>query len=220
MTAASMSLPSIIHRGNKYQMGALLYLITAILYLTSNHYHLFEPRMLPLSTLDQITPFMPNTVWIYVSEYFLFASVFIFSKDFLNLNKYFYSFLSLQIMSVFIFWVWPTTYPRDLFPLSPDLNTWTYALFSSLRQSDTPANCCPSLHVSSVYLSSFIFLDEQKEKFPFFFLWATAIAVSTMTTKQHYLVDIGAGFILAVLNYWIFHKWTGYRVNLGVQPIR
>lgn len=207
---ASRALPIFMTRANKYRVGALLWLIALALYLPANHFHLFTPQLLPFHWIDHVVPFMPNTVWIYISEYIFFIAVYVTCKDLVNLNKYFYSFLGLQAVSVLIFWVWPTTYPRDSFPLPDDLNFLTHFVFSNLRETDTPASCCPSLHVSSVYLSTFIFLDDQKKKFPFFFIWGTAIALSTLTTKQHYVIDVVFGFLMAVGAYWIFHKYIPY----------
>jgi membrane-associated phospholipid phosphatase len=205
------SLPVFMTEQNKYPIGLGLAFVATLLYMTANHFHFFAPQLLPMSWVDTLVPFLPNTVWIYVSEYVFFVAVYLTCRDLVNLNKYFYSFLVLQTISVLIFWIWPTTYPRELFPLPEDLNRITYVVFSALRITDTPANCCPSLHVSSVYLSSFIFLDDQKKKFPLFFLWGTAIALSTLTTKQHYLIDVVTGFLMAILTYWIFHKYISYR---------
>jgi membrane-associated phospholipid phosphatase len=210
MLGSNWALPLFITKENRYFAGFLMFLIAAVLYLTANHIHLFPPQLLPLSWVDQAIPFLPNTVWFYLSEYIFFGCVYALTRDYVNLNKYWYSFVALQLVSVAIFWIWPTTYPRDGFPLTTDLNSWTYYAFSSLRETDTPANCCPSLHVSSVYLSTFIFLDEQKKKFPFFFVWGTLIALSTLTTKQHYLIDVVTGFIMAVIFYWTFHRWIPY----------
>lgn len=217
-TLRSWSLPIFMTKENKYPVGALLGPVAAGLYLLANHYHFYPPQLLSLSWVDLAIPFLPNTVWIYISEYVFFVAVYITCRDMINLNKYFYSFLILQVISVLIFCVWPTTYPRDLFPLPHDLNQLTYFAFSSLRSADTPANCCPSLHVSSVYLSAFIFLNDQRKKFPFFFLWGTAIAISTLTTKQHYLVDVVTGFMMAVITYWVFHKYVPYRLANANKP--
>jgi hypothetical protein len=210
------ALPLFLTERWKYLAGALMFVFAAILYLASNHLHFYPPQMLPMSWIDHAVPFLPNTVWIYVSEYVFFITVYVTCRDMVNLNRYLYSFVVLQIVSCLIFWAWPTTYPRDQFPLPADLNGLTYALFSSLRNADTPANCCPSLHVSSVYLSSFIFLDDQRKKFPYFFGWGTAIAITTLTTKQHYLVDVITGLMMATLFYWAFHRWIPYRPRRGL----
>ena len=215
-------LPLFITNDNKYRVGVMMCLLAVALYLPSNHIHLFEPQMLPMTWVDRWIPFLPNTVWIYLSEWLFFISVYIASEDLMNLNKYFYSYVALQCVSVIIFWLWPTTYPRTLFPLTPELNPVTNWVFSHLRVMDTPANCAPSLHVSSVYLSSFIFLDDQKSKLPLFFTWGTAIAISTLTTKQHYVVDVVSGFLMAAVTYYIFHRLIPYRIPapLGAQAKR
>jgi hypothetical protein len=127
-----------------------------------------------------------------------------------NLNKYLYSIMAMQIFSVIIFMLWPTIYPRQDFPLPADSHSLTTFIFSCLRSIDHPTSCLPSLHISSCYLSAFVFLDEQKSKFWFFFLWATAIGISTLTTKQHYLIDVIAGLAVAYAFYWIFHRWVSY----------
>jgi membrane-associated phospholipid phosphatase len=114
-------------------------------------------------------------------------------------------------VSVLIFFIWPTVYPREQFPLPQDLNALTYYVFNYLRHADAPTNCCPSLHVSSVYLTSFLYLDEQRGKFPFFFGWGTLIALSTLTTKQHYLIDVVAGLMMAIVVWWIFYRVMSYR---------
>jgi membrane-associated phospholipid phosphatase len=65
-------------------------------------------------------------------------------------------------------------------------------------------------HRGSTGLSPFF---RKRDKFPFFFVWATAIALSTLTTKQHYAVDVVAGFGLAVVFYWLFHRRFCYRTT-------
>lgn len=217
---SNWTLPLFIHSSNKYLMGFCLTVLAAFLYLSTNHIHLFAPQLLPMTWIDRATPFIPQTVFIYLSEYLLFFMVFLFCRERENMNRYAYAFLSLQTTSVVIFTFWPTTYPRELFPLPQDLDQLTWLVFGSLRDTDTPASCCPSLHVSSVYLSSFMFLSEQRRKFPFFFLWATAIAVTTLTTKQHYLVDVVTGFLMSVIFYWIFKNLVTYREPFGAQAKR
>jgi len=215
------ALPLFVTQKTKLFWGIITFGLGSSLYLITNHFPIFVPKHLPMTWIDQVVPFIPETVWVYTSEYYLFAVVFFTSKNLQNINKYFYSFLILQLVSVSFFVVYPTTYPRDLFPLSDQLDFLTYNLFHHLRLVDQPTSCFPSLHVSSCYLSSFIFLDEQREKFPFFFAWATLVGVSTLTTKQHYIADVIAGLVLAVIMYWVFHKVVPYRdVTSGNQANR
>jgi membrane-associated phospholipid phosphatase len=230
------ALPLFLTARLKYLAGAAIAVFTIALYLFSNHIHLVTPHQLPMWRIDEAVPFVPWTVWIYVSEYALFAAVYISCKDIVSLNKYLYAFVALQLVSALIFLSWPTIYPRDQFPLDPSsMDALTFYLFDSLRRADSPASCCPSLHVSSVFLSVFVLLDGHHRRtgfqpvggrrtgfqpvggrrtgfqFAFFFLWGVAIAVSTITTKQHFVVDVLAGFAMAVLFHVVFRRLVRYR---------
>jgi len=211
------TLPLFLNRKNKYPYSLLWVAIGASLYLSSNHFPIHVPQLLPMTQWDRAIPFVPWTVWIYSSEMFLFFSVYGFSRDYVNANKYLYSFLAIQIISVTIFFLWPTTYPRGDFPLPATLDPWTFHVFHNLRDVDTAGNCLPSLHVSSCYISSFVYIDEQRQKFPIFFAWATAIAISTLTTKQHYIIDVVSGLGLAVIMFLIFNRAVKYRPQAVVE---
>lgn len=218
---SSFSLPIFLTRENKYRYAVLAASVGTVSYLIPNHFPILEPRLLQMSSLDLAMPFVPWTFWIYLSEYLLFLSVYVLCKDMVNTSKYLYSFFTMQMVACLIFVVWPTTFPRDQFPLVREtMDPVTYWAFDAFRRSDTPNNCCPSLHVASVYLASFVFLDEQREKFPYYFAWASAVAVSTLTTKQHYFVDVVAGLALAWCAWWFFHRVARYRPIAELQPSR
>lgn len=180
------------------------------IYMITNHFHATTPQELPFTWVDRAVPFVPETLWLYFSEYVFFTVAYVTARNTRNLNKYVYAFLSLQILSCLIFWVWPTTYPRALFPLPDNIDSVTRYFFLSLRETDTPANCCPSLHVSATFLTAFIFLRDQRRYFPFFITWAVVIALSTMTTKQHYAADVVSGLGFAMIHYWVFFRWMPY----------
>src|SRR5271154_3262125 len=88
------ALPLFINRLNRLSVGAMMFISGGSLYLLSNHLHSSDPRLLPMSWVDNAAPFLPNTVWIYISEYIYFPVIFVLCRDMENLNKYFYSFLS------------------------------------------------------------------------------------------------------------------------------
>jgi len=205
------ALPLFLTRENKLLSFFLAAILFLFLYMTSNHFPIFEPQLLPMTWLDTFIPFWPDTFLIYNSEILLFTAVYMTTRDLSNVNKYLYAFGALQVVSVAIFWIWPTTYPRDIYPSPEDVNALTHYAMNSVRAIDNPSNCAPSLHVSGCYLSSFIYLKEQRGKFPFFFGWATLVALSTLTTKQHYVIDVVTGFMLAVIIYWVFYSVIQYR---------
>ncbi len=217
----SLRLPLFITETNRIPVGIAMFLFSAAVYLASNHYGLFPPTSLPMTRLDLAIPFIPQTVWLYISEYAYFGVIYLGCRNFGNLNRYFYAYLTLQLLSVGIFCLWPTVYPRELFPLPDHLDPLTRFVFANLRVTDTAANCCPSLHVSSVLLSAFLFLDEQRERFPFFLTWGILICLSTLTTKQHYVIDIVAGAAMGAVAWFLFHRKVRYRAPAaGAQAKR
>lgn len=199
-------LPVLVHKENRLRVGLLLFVAGSILYLAPNHFHIFRVHFLPLSPIDTAMPFIPQTIWLYVSEYFYVMVIYFSYREMSNLNRAIYAFLALQVICVSIFWLWPTVIARDTFPVPPTLGPLTSAVLTALRRADTPANCFPSFHVASVYLACFLLSSEVRWKFRFFLVWATAIAVSTLTTKQHYFADVVSGFALAVVLYYVFRN--------------
>jgi membrane-associated phospholipid phosphatase len=191
-------------------VSSLVSLLGMGLYLFFNRFYFFQPQELPLLWPDKMIPLWADSVWIYISIYVMYGLTYFMMKDLLNLSKYLYASLFQVIISIGIFIMWPTTYPRHLYPLPSELNMGTDFIFSLIRNLDTPASCCPSLHVSTAFLTSFVFLEEQKEKFPYFFLWAVIISFSTLSTKQHYFWDVLGGFVVAVLSYGVFYRYASY----------
>lgn len=186
-------------------IGLLIFIFCESCYSFTNYLtNGMQPHTLPLSSIDHAIPFFPMTVWIYLSEIIICVAAFYSAKDINNLARYLSSIMTITIISVICFIFFPTVFPRLHFPLPVDLDQYTLGLFNWLRRVDYPTNCLPSLHVCYSYLASFVFLQEQRAKFPFYFIWASLIAISTLTTKQHYLLDVIVGLFFAYGIYRLF----------------
>jgi len=206
------ALPLFLTDRNRYPWGVLMFATGAVLYLATNHFHLTAPHRLPLLWMDRAVPFIPETVWIYNSEWIFLPLAYVRCRDLLRLNQFFYSYLALQLTCMVVFVAWPTIYPRESHPLVPAaMGGWTYHAFNSLRQMDMPTNCCPSLHVAGLYLAILIYRKGPRRDFLFFLIWGTLIAISTLTTKQHYVIDVVAGFAVAGIIHRIFRHHVVYR---------
>jgi membrane-associated phospholipid phosphatase len=205
-----VKLPHLVTPERKIYISSLVSFLGMALYLFFNRFYFFRPQELPLLWPDTMIPLWADSVWIYISIYVMYGLTYFMMRDLLNLSKYLYASLFQVMISIGIFIIWPTTYPRHLYPLPTELNSATEFVFSFIRNLDTPASCCPSLHVSTAFLTSFVFLEEQKEKFPYFFLWAVIISFSTLSTKQHYFWDVLGGFVVAVLSYGVFYRYVSY----------
>ena len=71
-----------------------------------------------------------------------------------------------------------------------------YPSLAFLKQADAAGNACPSLHVAfsvfaALWLSKVLSAVHSHSAWNIVnFLWCTLIVVSTMTTKQHVLIDV------------------------------
>lgn len=83
-------------------------------------------------------------------------------------------------------------------------------LLRGLYEADGGVNVFPSLHVGHSVLVASMFIS-YRERVPSWIIalvvaMAAAVSVSTVLLKQHYLVDIPAGFVLAVGGWWLARR--------------
>jgi membrane-associated phospholipid phosphatase len=194
-------------RKDKIWVGPLGIVAFVVFYMLPNHFNLFEPAYLYMFEFEKLIPFIDWTIWIYMSDYLYIAIVFILLKDKDNMNKLYYSQIFLLMVSMIIFFLLPTQYPRP----EVEYNGLSGYLVEVLYSADTPGNACPSIHVAMTFLAGFGFLKEKKYLFPWFMLWAIMISLSTLTVKQHYFLDIIVGLLMSILLYFVGRKFIYQR---------
>lgn len=163
----------------------------------------FEPVQLTLTELDRSVPFLPWTVWLYGTV--TWASLLAWLQV-PNGRWAARLFLSMSVAAAAcwcFFLLYPTTFPRELYPLA-SLDTATLRELADLRAADSPTNCFPSMHVALAWSLALVwsgFLERRWAK-PLPLLWAAVVSACTLTTKQHYFIDVPAGLIVGVLAWW------------------
>jgi membrane-associated phospholipid phosphatase len=200
-------LPSLVREETKYRYGlAALFLFLAI-YALTNSLNWRSPQPLPPGWLDEAIPLWPATVWVYSSYLLIFVSAYVIEKDGGQLNRFLYAELATNIASALFFVFWPTTFAR------PELSGSGVSVeaLELIWLIDEPVNCFPSLHVSSSILPALMLWKNHRRVSVGFLLWALAISLSTMTTKQHHSADLIGGAVLAAFMYWLFFLRANYR---------
>lgn len=160
--------------------------------------------------LDKLIPLIPWTISIYVLSYLFWGANYIMGAW--QNKEEAYRFLGAQFLAkticLLIFLLIPTICVR---PEVTESGFWNDAI-RFLYSIDTPDNLFPSVHCLE---AAFSFIAVRKNPavpkwyrvFSFFF--AIAICVSTLTTRQHLLVDVFAGVTLAEASYYLSKK-TGF----------
>lgn len=166
------------------------------------------------SNLDDRIPVVPIFIVFYLGSYFFWIFNYILvsrvSKD--NCYRLAISDLLGKLTCFIIYITYPTTNIR------PDITTsGVFAnLLKFLYNTDAANNLFPSIHV---LVSWYCFVGLRNNKtipawYRYFSLFmAVMISISTLTTKQHVIVDVIAGVVLAELTWQLSLQLLLYRAK-------
>ena len=167
------------------------------------------------SNFDLKIPFVKEWIVIYITCYvFWTINYLLISRE--GKEKWF-RFATADLIAKLIcgafFIILPTTNIRPSVP-GNDLFSW---LVRFIYQMDPPTNLFPSIHC---LVSWFCFIGIRKsKKIPLWYkvfscIFAILVCVSTQLTKQHYLIDIAGGVLIASICYFVMSHTQIYR---GIQ---
>ncbi len=147
------------------------------------------------TALDRATPFLPWTVAVYAAA-FLFWTVnynLIVSQGGLHAWRFLAADILGKVICLVIFLAMPTANVRPEIPADAALG-WGMRIIYAL---DTPDNLFPSIHCFNSWICWAGVRG--RRNIPagcrlFSLLFALAIALSTLTTKQHVIADVIGGF--------------------------
>ena len=174
------------------------FLIFNLGYFGVQSLQLMRPMIVLPSSIDRLIPFIPWTIWIYISQIPLILSTAWLIKTPQLITKTYYRLAVASLISFLIFILIPTRIPREMH-IEGYLNR---LLFSLLYASDADSNCFPSLHVSLAILAFNGIRQSIQRNVAFYWGWSTLILISTLTTKQHYCIDVVGGIAIVVASHW------------------
>jgi membrane-associated phospholipid phosphatase len=156
----------------------------------------------PELALDRAIPLQPYWVFAYGSLYafLILLPIFILRHE-EHIRRTAFAYLLVWITSYACFLLYPTVAPRPEKVIGNEFVFWALRF---LYSSDPPYNCFPSLHVAHSFVSVFTCYRVHRGVGITAAICAGFMAVSTIYTKQHYVVDVMAGILLASLAYVIF----------------
>ncbi|MDH3219632.1 MAG: phosphatase PAP2 family protein [Gammaproteobacteria bacterium] len=193
MPQPSIKLPVITER-NKAVMIGLAYLLFCLLYLGAPQLALRSPTPVPMLALDELIPHMPLAIWVYLSQFGLLFCAIWFAPDSISRSSALYSMLLASFIAALIFVGFPTILERP--PIRSD--GLTAVLWQGLYLADVSGNCFPSLHAALAALAVFPLYRRAGRWRLIAPLWAGVIILAALATKQHVVLDILAGLIIAV----------------------
>jgi membrane-associated phospholipid phosphatase len=191
----------------KLRLYALLFAAFGIPYFVLQRWPLFAPGRFPLTAFDLWMGFHPGWVWMYQSVYLLISLPPLLSETHAQLAVYTRGFLFMTAVAVAFYVFLPIEAPRPADV--PHDGMWAVLLLY-----DRTINTFPSLHVAmathSLLFGAWLAGPRRspvvKLSLAAGTLWLLLVMVSTLTTKQHYAVDLPAGVALGMVSQWIAAK--------------
>lgn len=160
--------------------------------------------------IDRMIPVMPIWSYVYIGSYvFWVISYIIASRDSReHLGKIMVADIITKMLCFIIFVAVPTTAVRPMIN-GDGCGAW---LLKMVYEADLPDNLFPSMHCATSWLS-FRFLMKAKKTHILgkivAFISATAVFVSVLFTKQHVILDVVSGVLVAEIGVQI-----GFRTGL------
>ena len=178
-------------------MVALMLLVPVYLFIGGRA--AFGTLHAPELPWDRAVPLQPAWALIYGSLYvFLIAlPVFVVRQE-QHIRRTFWAYLAVWIAAYVCFLVYPTVAPRPSRVVGDGFAVWG---LRSLYGADPPYNCFPSLHVAHSFVSALTCYRVHRELGLAALLCASLVSLSTLFTKQHYIVDVMAGMLMALVAY-------------------
>jgi membrane-associated phospholipid phosphatase len=114
-----------------------------------------------------------------------------------------------------IFLFFPTVIER---PPRPDGTSLADGLYRWLIGIDTPANCFPSGHITAPAIGCWFLARQRFRWWPGIVGVYSVLAVSVLTTKQHYVIDIAGGLVTAAIGIVTASRWRARGVWWAGAP--
>ena len=160
---------------------------------------LFPVTTIPLTAIDRLVGFCPETLPLYVSLWVYVVLPSMFLKNRRELGSYGLAVVGLSAIAFVFFLFWPTALPKF------EMDWSQHPSVSFLKTVDASGNACPSLHVAFAVFTA-IWLGYLLREMgagrlvrALNWLWCLGILYSTMAIRQHVALDVLAGAALGTI---------------------
>jgi membrane-associated phospholipid phosphatase len=154
----------------------------------------------PEVALDRAMTLSPSWSFVYLSLFLAaLLPVFVIHQQEL-VRRTILAFIAIWLIAYVCFIAYPTVGPRPEEVLGDGFSEWT---LRAIYSSDHRYNCLPSLHVAQCFLAAFACSPVNRRVGLAAMAWAFLVGLSTVYTKQHYVMDVVTGILLAMVGYFV-----------------
>jgi membrane-associated phospholipid phosphatase len=184
---------------HRFQVCLPAYALWVLTYEAVGSYASRLPGVNLTTTIDELIPFRPGWIWVYVFTYVVPVAALLVVRDDQRVYRALLAVGLASLSAYLVFIYFPVKLPPP--PLGTGLNDQLVALAQSV---DHPANQLPSLHVANAWILYATVAGERRER------WfrasaaalAFAITLSTLFVKAHVVLDVVTGAVWGPTAYW------------------
>lgn len=161
--------------------------------------------------VDEIIPFVPGFVFVYLSTYFFWMMPYFLIENKKYFRKVVFVYLGVLFFSYLVFLIYPVQMVRPTVRgegFLEGLVNWLYGVDGG------GYNCFPSIHVAISFLGGMACFRYDK-KYWWLLVWGGLIIISTLLVKQHYFLDVVGGLVVGAVGYGIFNKINSGELSSG-----
>jgi membrane-associated phospholipid phosphatase len=154
-----------------------------------------RPLHAPELAIDHAVPLLPAWALVYGALYlFLILLPLLVVRQEWLIRRTLLAYLTVWIAAYACFLAYPTSAPRPAHVAGSGFAVWGLRF---LYEADPPFNCFPSLHVAHSFVSAFACARVNRGLGRVALIGASLVGISTLFTRQHYVLDVAAGIGLA-----------------------
>lgn len=177
---------------------AVCYVVFSATYLPINFFSVGRDAATLFLPGEARLPFLPIFEYLYVLSYFVGLLLAFTLRDYATLRRMLIAFVIALSAAYTTYLLFPVYFERPHLEVD-SLHTWLL----SIEYRDKPYNHFPSLHVTLSCLTVHASQVSPRSRV-LLHIVAAGIGVSTVFVKQHYIVDVLYGYVLA---------WAAWRLS-------
>jgi membrane-associated phospholipid phosphatase len=161
-------------------------------------------------------PFVPSMIIGYSFVFLLVAIMFLIIDNMPDFWDMCIRFFSMTLFCFAIFLIFPVR--MDFRPEMTMANDWITETVRFYFWIDQPYNLFPSMHLSASFFSAFFCMRRGRIIGWITMIMALIVGVSVVLIKQHYMMDVVAGFIVGWFCSFFSMKRFKFRLSSQYQP--
>jgi membrane-associated phospholipid phosphatase len=180
-------------------LGPLLFLFFVVVFVGADYLTGLHDCRVPLYfSFELAIPLVPAMVLLYNSLHLAYSVTPFILRTRPELNAMALVWVLITLVAGLLFLVLPfeVGYPV---PADAELGPWR-AMYRLADEANLRYNCCPSLHVAWAVVGVDVFAGHAGRPGKLLlWLWGVGMMLSTVLLHFHHLVDVAAGFVLAMI---------------------